>query len=718
MNRYIEALQNQPRNPRQLACPRCDDAPQRFTDDDLWNHVIAEHDPQLDSKDTDKKRHVLDEAHLKTKQLDATHVGGVPSELSLQVAPGSETLRIKDLSLSEPQFSSSGKRRARSDIEEQSAERSHGSRRTKSSPRQTRPLGHQMYSPGLAPGSVTFPGQHVQNTTFPFSSTARYGSRDGLRVLLDTKYPGLILQPESTPISAKQLDVEVTLILAGLVMVEQKCKKVYHDYQKQKQNQKEETKLGDDKLQALIALFKTLLHEHHDFLLASQHPSASNELKCKAETEEMPRRMWKNGIEPFLAMLQDKLPERREHMLTFLYSAYQMMALLYETVPIFEDIWIENLGDLCRYRMSIEKQGSHDREIWIEVARFWYTKAARKNPHVGRLYHHLSILARANALQQLYLYSRSLTSAQPYSKARGSIAMLFDQVVAEPSSDISLTWEAHYFRAHIAIFSRGSLETFKSNVSEYLRQLDPHIGRVTAKWKEQGIYVAIANIASVFDYGSAESDLWKAYRSYDDNFHPQKHGKEHTQSRITSKRSSYNNVRLATHLLLPTLSLNLRRIGDNNVLTHLYLIFSFLLSLFSVQSVDSTRTYVGTYILEEVPWEEVAFFLTTLFKIGKVDDRFERQDFLQLEKGSGEEHLLPEDHHARGQLWYQWSLPQDFFGDSAKDGDSRSLELPSTVKTRIERVLHRGVQLAMVCFKCLVSRILYLTHLGGSMDAI
>ncbi|TDZ38627.1 hypothetical protein C8035_v005804 [Colletotrichum spinosum] len=29
---------------------------------------------------------------------------------------------------------------------------------------------------------------------------------------------------------------------------------------------------------------------------------------------------------------------------------YSMMALLYETVPTFEDTWIECLGDLGRYR--------------------------------------------------------------------------------------------------------------------------------------------------------------------------------------------------------------------------------------------------------------------------------------------------------------------------------------------------------------------------------
>ena len=44
--------------------------------------------------------------------------------------------------------------------------------------------------------------------------------------------------------------------------------------------------------------------------------------------------------------------------------------------------------------MAIEKQKSRDREVWSNVARFWYHKAADKNHAIGRLYHYLAILAR------------------------------------------------------------------------------------------------------------------------------------------------------------------------------------------------------------------------------------------------------------------------------------------------------------------------------------
>lgn len=58
----------------------------------------------------------------------------------------------------------------------------------------------------------------------------------------------------------------------------------------------------------------------------------------------MPARMWRHGIHAFLEVLRHRLPDSLEHMLAFIYIAYSMMALLYETVPAFEDTWIECLG--------------------------------------------------------------------------------------------------------------------------------------------------------------------------------------------------------------------------------------------------------------------------------------------------------------------------------------------------------------------------------------
>jgi hypothetical protein len=79
----------------------------------------------------------------------------------------------------------------------------------------------------------------------------------------------MILQPDTRPISHTQLVEEVKGIYAGLVMVESKCIEV-DNAQSQHQNDPD-YKLNNEQWQALIALHRTLLHEHHDFFLASQY---------------------------------------------------------------------------------------------------------------------------------------------------------------------------------------------------------------------------------------------------------------------------------------------------------------------------------------------------------------------------------------------------------------------------------------------------------------
>ena len=156
----------------------------------------------------------------------------------------------------------------------------------------------------------------------------------------------MVLEPQTRPITQDQLVNEVKGIYAGLVMVEKKCVEITQ------QRAKSTNKLSDDQWQALIALHRTLLHEHHDFFLASQHPTASPALKRLANKYAMPARMWRHGIHSFLELLRHQLPDSLDHMLAFVYIAYSMMALLKESVPSFTETWIECLGDLARYRYS------------------------------------------------------------------------------------------------------------------------------------------------------------------------------------------------------------------------------------------------------------------------------------------------------------------------------------------------------------------------------
>ena len=539
----------------------------------------------------------------------------------------------------------------------------------------------------------------------------------------DPRYPGLLLQPDSRPISQEQLASEVKSIYAGLTMVETKCIHVDRAQAAAAQDNSD-TKLASDHWQALIALHRTLLHEHHDFFLASQHPSASPALRRLAAKYSMPARMWKHGIHSFLELLRRRLPDSIDYMLAFIYLAYQMMALLYETVPAFEDTWIECLGDLGRYRMAIEDEDIRDRETWAGVARSWYTKAADKNPTVGRLYHHLAILARPNALQQLYYYSRSLTCVKPFPSARESILTLLDPILGRAIATYShaLPIDTNFIKAHALLFEKLSLEEFETTMQEFIANLDFHIGRVTAKWKEQGVYIAVTNIAAWFDYGVDENilrqvfltrlfekaktlppsnpeDIRTASPADSQDPIPPTVAESEIPSKVTTLSSQSTFVKAKT-ITNDTFALVLRRIGDKNVLPNVHIMLSFLTTF-------ASSTYVS-HLLSDIPWAELVAFLNTLVK---TEHQIQTQSPGQLQAvninevlaadvfpGDGErgdELPLPEDYLVRGLIWAQEYFPQKWF-EREHDEEERYLELASTVKSRMERVLRLGYQLTKV----------------------
>jgi hypothetical protein len=308
-----------------------------------------------------------------------------------------------------------------------------------------------------AQSSAEIPKGHASTPkhkeTRPFESNRQPGLIELQKY--DPRYPGLLLQPDSRPITQEQLASEVKSIYAGLTMVETKCIHVDRAQAAAAPHDAAQ-KLAPDHWQALIALHRTLLHEHHDFFLASQHPSASPALRRLATKYTMPARMWKHGIHSFLELLRRNLPTSLDYMLAFIYLAYQMMASLYESKAgtSFKNTWLECLGDLGRYRMVTKDEDLRDREAWISPAHAWHSKAADKNPAVGLLYHHLAVLVRPNALQQLFYYNKSLGCLEPFSSARQSITTLFDLLI-----------------------ERIPLEPDVSSCRDFLRQLDNYITR-------------------------------------------------------------------------------------------------------------------------------------------------------------------------------------------------------------------------------------------------
>jgi hypothetical protein len=102
-----------------------------------------------------------------------------------------------------------------------------------------------------------------------------------------------------------------------------------------------------------------------------------------------------------------------------------MMTLLLENVTAFNETWIECLGDLARYCMAVEESDMRDREVWAGVSRYWYNQDADRSPDVGRIQHHLAVLARPDVLLQLFHYIKALASVRPFPNARESVVLLF-----------------------------------------------------------------------------------------------------------------------------------------------------------------------------------------------------------------------------------------------------------------------------------------------------
>lgn len=489
----------------------------------------------------------------------------------------------------------------------------------------------------------------------------------------------MIKEPETKPISQEQLIAEVKGIYAGLVMVESKCIEVDNA-----QSSNKDSKLNNEQWQALIALHRTLLHEHHDFFLASQHPSASQALRRLASKYAMPARMWRHGIHSFLELLRHRLPAAREHMLTFIYLAYSMMALLYETVPAFEDTWIECLGDLGRYRMAIEDDNLSDREVWTSVSRHWYSKASDKSPSTGRLYHHLAILARPNALQQLYYYTKALCVAVPFHSARESILTLFDPILARQNTRLP-SQDLHYVSVHAFIFKNLQEKQQKADMREsmdsFVNGLDMQVARNGRRWLEPGMHIANANCAALMGYGNPENPLAKLMQ-------PGKEAsvKVEDDGDVSMTGNNLDDVsedfKIARELMARTNVAVWGRLGDPSILAHLHVSMVFLHHLTLCPPASS-------YVFPHMPLRLLCVQLNTLIAASENTARYENDHFPEGETPRP----LVEDFAMRGLLWADQYFPQTWFAHEISD-DDKWFEMASFMDERRMRCLWLGVRIA------------------------
>lgn len=190
--------------------------------------------------------------------------------------------------------------------------------------------------------------------------------------------------------------------------------------------------------------------------LDPRHPASLHSLPAKYN---IPTRLWQTGFHQLLERMRhavsspppaanDPNPTNvLEHLVEFIQYAYGFYSQLYEdpTVALFRPAWIEQLGDLARYRMAVaglanrvSSQGAQGRglrdgdlegkrlprpadaasigdaalgdwdveeqETWKASARDWYSQGVAETPGTGRLQHHLALLSKGDEMRGLYHY--------------------------------------------------------------------------------------------------------------------------------------------------------------------------------------------------------------------------------------------------------------------------------------------------------------------------
>lgn len=487
----------------------------------------------------------------------------------------------------------------------------------------------------------------------------------------------LIREPKTRPVSQEQLVHEVKGIYAGLIMVEKKCIEVDSKQAMIAQGDPaSQPRLNDEQWQALISLHRVLLHEHHDFLLASQHPSASPALRELASKYAMPARMWRHGIHSFLELLRHWFPASLDHMLTFIYLAYSMLALLYETVPNFRDTWIECLGDLGRYRMAIEDDDIRDRDVWAGVAQYWYSKALDNAPWTGRLYHHIAISARPDSLMQLFYYTKSLCVAVPFPSTQDSILTLFHPVLADDGQQLLPALAASFVKAHGILFTKREVENSRDAACAFLECLNRHNALVTREFIQQGIHIAISNVIAMLGYGDARNPLMRAIEDAPEG--TAKAGSEFDKKTMKSFDD-------AQYLAFATLQFVLQQIGNPNILPFVHVTLVFMRFI-------SRRPRAMKYVEANFPWHLLTVMLNSfLTTYTKVDERLRTAGTpVHFE---GRVRPLTDDFALRGLIWAEEYFPAAWFSEDESNDGERHLELASTVEVRKARILWLAFQI-------------------------
>jgi hypothetical protein len=404
-----------------------------------------------------------------------------------------------------------------------------------------------------------------------------------------------------------------------------------------------------------IELHRTLLHEHHDLILALQHPNASKKVRQIPSKHHTPQRMWTSGMQPLLRLLRSWLKvqniEERQmtcgHTLKFVSLAYLLLSLLYETAPAFRNFWILYLGHLSRYRVCIETQNVDARDHWCSTARSWYSKLFDLDTSPRYIYYHLATVTYPEPIVQLVHLIQSLMSPGSTVTSQQHLASTIRRATFAPSALAPSLGTSNFLRLHL-LFLEASAENRAAvtqlenqgacaradELNQSLEQIDQlaasfgqaliNLQSLSRSWNE-GAYMAIINISSWFEYGAdcnifRQSTLWRTPRQRECDLYPLRalgllsptstsihplFGFEQTTTHEinTGLRVLHLNpfFQRCHKLTMRTSSVILRQTGGPFVTAHMHILAAFLVAL--------AETEDASHLIEMAPWLDLVEYL-------------------------------------------------------------------------------------------------------------
>ncbi|KAH8655668.1 pyridoxal phosphate-dependent transferase [Xylariales sp. PMI_506] len=242
----------------------------------------------------------------------------------------------------------------------------------------------------------------------------------------------------------------------------------------------------------------TLLKTHLDLQLTctelflhAYHPSAGGSLKDRIHDNGALDKLW-GFTDPMLKLLKRAVPSvpvldqyipvvqeslaSYQHIYSLLASAF-MADNEYERLLYALGSMAHRIGVLATYRLSVTYDDD-DQEQWQSQAQFWFQKALKIMPAFGGSYHDLALIKRSNAVDQLFLLSKSLCTSDPLPLSYESLR-------------VTVTSVSHY---------SPRVLSSKSSISELQDTMSVH----TSSWKNDG---ADSNIGAA-DLGNLSKSLF------------------------------------------------------------------------------------------------------------------------------------------------------------------------------------------------------------------